>query len=196
MAGRPITAATLLLTALVATAAAGCGSQDQPDPGGTNSADVSFASDMAQHHAQTVQLVNLAVTRTLPTSQWAWTEAARTRHIAELRTLTRELRAWGEPVPETGMQHADEGKHVAFDTSIPGVVGETEVHALDDLRGGLLARRWLQLMIRHEQGAVELARTEVDSGQNAAAVAYARDDLGRHRKLINRLERLVTHMRA
>lgn len=196
MAARQTRRAGLLLAVLATAATGACSVDDQPNPAATSAADVAFATDMAEHHAQTVQLVNLAVTRTLPASQWAWTEAARTRRIAELRILTHELKAWGEPVPETGMQHADEGKHLAFDTDIPGVAAEAEVHALENLRGGALARRWLQLMIRHEKGAAELAQAEAESGQNAHAVAYARDDFQRHRRLATRLEQIVTGMQG
>lgn len=192
MAGPVTRAAALLATAALTMTAAGCGG-DEADPRTANAADVSFATDMAQHHAQSVQLVNLAVTRTLPPSTWAWTEGARTQRIAELRSLTRQLEDWGEPVPETGMQHSDEGKHVAFDTEIPGVADEEQVHALDQLRGSRLARAWLRLMITHEQGAVELAQGEVEHGQYADAVAYARKDLERHRRLVARLQRLVAH---
>jgi uncharacterized protein (DUF305 family) len=192
MPGVQARAAGLLLTALFALAATGCGNEEAADPDAPNATDVAFAADMTQHHAQTMQLVNLAVTRTLPVHQWAWTEGVRTRRVAELRRLTDQLRAWGQPVPETGMQHADEGKHLAFDTGIPGVAGPAEMHALDELRGAALARAWLTLMIEHERGAVELAQHEVDSGQQASAVEYARDDRERHRRLVRQLERLVT----
>lgn len=184
------TRATALLIALVAATATGCG-QDKTDPQAANGADVSFATDMAQHHAQTLQLVNLQVTRTLPTSAWTWTEGTRTRRIAELRTLTRQLKAWDKPVPETGMQHADEGKHVAFDTDIPGVAAEADVHALEQMRGSRLAAAWLKLMVAHEQGAAQLAKDEVDNGQNADAIAYAREDLERHEALATRLQQLT-----
>ena len=94
------------------------------------------------------------------------------------------------------MQHADEGKHLALDTDIPGVVGEAEVHSPGNLHGGTLARRWLRVMIRHEEGAEELAQAGIEAGKNAEAVAYARDDLERHRNLARRLEQIVTRLQG
>ena len=182
--------ACLLLSAFTVTTA-GCGSDEQADPAGFNQPDAAFATQMAQHHAQTMQLVNLPETRALPASAWAWTEGVRTRRLKELHTLTRLLRSWDQPVPETGMQHADEGKHVQFDTAIAGIAPERDIHALSRLRGVQLRDKWLQLLIEHERGAVELADNEVARGQNAEALEFARADRDRHATLITQLQELA-----
>jgi uncharacterized protein (DUF305 family) len=170
-----------------ATVLAGCGA----DPNGFNDADVRFAADMTQHHAQTVRLVNLPLRHRVPTADGMWTDAARTRLFSELQVLERLLRSWGEKVPETGLDHSDEGKHITFDAAIPGVLTGQEMQALEQAPDRAFTRVWLQQLIRHERAAVRMAADEVADGQNAKAVALARRDKAAHAALVAKLEQLA-----
>ena len=169
------------------TALAGCGG----DPSGFNDADVTFASDMTQHHAQTVQLVNLPLRHRVPSQDASWTDSARARRFTELQAYAKLLRSWKEKVPDTGLDHSDEGKHVTFDAGIPGVLTETQMHALERSTDQEFTRLWLRQLIRHEQAAVRMAAAEVADGQNAKAVALARKDEGMHAALVTQLRRLA-----
>lgn len=169
------------------TALAGCGG----DHSGFNDADVRFASDMTQHHAQTVQLVNLPLRHRVPTQDVSWTDSARARRFRELQAYARLLRSWQEKVPDTGLEHSDEGKHVTFDARIPGVLTETQMRALERSTDQEFTRLWLRQLIRHERAAVRMAAAEVADGQNARAVALARKDERVHGALVTRLRRLA-----
>lgn len=185
---RPLGAAVLAVPGVVAAAAlAGCGA----DPDGFNDADVTFASDMTQHHAQTVQLVNLPLRHDVASEDAAWTDDARARRFAELKSFAGLLRSWGEDVPDTGLEHSDEGKHLTFDAEIPGVLTDEEMHTLQQGADGAFTKVWLEALIRHEQGAVAMAEAEIADGQNAEAVEMARKDKAKHAALVAELQRLA-----
>ena len=183
---RSAAVATFLVLA-AGTVVAGCGG----DPNGFNDADVTFASDMTQHHAQTVQLVNLPLQHRVPSGDVAWTDSARARRFTELQAFANLLRSWGEKVPDTGLDHSDEGKHATFDAGIPGVLAGKRMHALERASDREFTRTWLRELIRHEQAAVRMAAAEVADGQNAKAVAMARKDKREHAALVSQLQRLA-----
>lgn len=185
---RRLRAAVAALGTLTAgTVLAGCGGE----PNAFNDADVTFASDMTQHHAQTVQLVNLPLQHRVRSGDAAWTDSARARRFTELQTLAGLLRSWGQKVPETGLDHSDEGKHVSFDARIPGVLTEQQMHALERATDTAFTRVWLRDLIRHEQGAVRIAAAEVAQGQNAKTIAMAGKDKAAHARLVAELQRLA-----
>ncbi|NUR06044.1 MAG: DUF305 domain-containing protein [Nocardioidaceae bacterium] len=178
-------AATALAAAVGLTIGlSGCGS----DP---NETDTSWAKDVTEHHAQTVQLINLPLARPVPQAAVAWTDRARERRVTELAQVERMLDGWQEKVPETGLDHADEGKHVTFDPSIPGVLDAADVERVTALRGRAFVDAWLRRLIAHEQGAVTLAQREIDDGANAEAVAFAKQDMEVHQRQVAQLQSLL-----
>lgn len=181
--------AALAALALAASSLTGCAG----DPNGFNDADAAYASHAVAHHAQTVQLLNLSL-RHLGENQATgpWVDTARTSRLQELDDLERLLRGWDRRVPETGLQHSDEGKHVEFDSRIPGVLTAAQVHAMEQAKGAAFTRMWLRGLLTHERGAVRLAETEIADGQNAETVALAEKDKVRHEAQVHQLERLLS----
>ncbi len=82
-----------------------------------NQADVTFASDMVQHHAQALSMVDLTTGRDLDPAVRALGEDIRAAQAPEIETMSDWLQTWGEEVPETVRDHAhgghgdDEGGH-------------------------------------------------------------------------------------
>jgi uncharacterized protein (DUF305 family) len=179
----------LCATAAVVVALASCGA----DAAGHNQADTDYAGDLVAQHAQTVHLLNLSVGRPAVSAEAGlMADAARTRHLNELATGSRMLRRWSEEVPETGLEHSDEGRHVQFDTSIPGVLSGQRIEALENKDGPTFERQWLRDLIVHEKGAIKLAATEAEDGQNANAVEFAKRDKAAHESSLRRLRGLLT----
>jgi len=174
--------ATLLAAgALVLTA---CGSNDDaaghmpgmgssgtmsPDGGMSsqaNDADVTFASDMITHHRQAVEMAQLAATRA--ESQAVKDLAARIESAQgpEIQTMTGWLRGWGHSVPE-------EMSGMDMSGSMPGMMSRQDMKMLTGMAGSGFDRKFLQMMIAHHRGAIEMARTEQSDGENAEARALA-----------------------
>ena len=57
---------------------------------------------------------------------------------------------------------------------VPGMMSEQEMSQLAAAQGAHFDHLFLQMMIRHHQGAVEMARTEQAQGLNPAAKKLAR----------------------
>jgi uncharacterized protein (DUF305 family) len=88
----------------------------------------------------------------------------------EIQTMTSWLTAWGAPVPTAG----DAGGHdMEGHGSVSGMMTDDEMKALAAAKGSAFDQMWLDMMIRHHEGAVTMARSELASGRNADAKELA-----------------------
>lgn len=143
------------LTALVLT---GCGA-DTPAAPTHNDADVAFARQMVPHHRGAIDMARLAAGRTQNPELLDLAGRVERAQEPELRALTDWLREWGagpSPSPEHGTH------------------GGSESSELDALDGDRFDRKFLELMIVHHQGAVEMARAELAEGLHQPAKDLAR----------------------
>ena len=91
----------------------------------------------------------------------------------EIRTMAAWLQSWGQPVP-TGM--AGMPGHTSSAAGMRGMAGmmtEQEMQQLHAATGTDFDRLWLQMMTKHLEGAVTVATTQLQQGENAAAKALA-----------------------
>jgi uncharacterized protein (DUF305 family) len=176
---RTLTAVAAALT----LALAGCASsQSSADPSGFNDADVDFASDMIQHHAQALVMVDMTMGRDLDPETVELTEQIRAAQAPEIEQMADWLEDWDQPVPETSRDHANAhaddhggGDGAEMDADMPGMMTAEEMDALENASGEQFRTMWLEMMIEHHQGAVEMADTVVEEGQNAEVRALAED---------------------
>jgi uncharacterized protein (DUF305 family) len=171
---------------LAAPALTGCGDDEEgADPGGEthtaasgakyNDADIAFASDMIPHHAQATEMVNLARTRGLDPEVQAIADEILAAQSVEVETMVDWLTDWGEPIPPTSQDHANaHGEGMDMDTDLPGMLSEDQLAELDDARGDEFQTMWLEMMIEHHEGAIELAGTQVEHGRFPDAVKMAK----------------------
>jgi len=131
-----------------------------------NAADVTFATDMISHHRQAIEMAELAKTRAQ--SQQVKDLAARIEQAQdpEIQTMADWLTAWGKPVP-------DDMGGMDMSGSMPGMMSTEDLQMLQGMSGAGFDRMFLQMMIAHHQGAIEMARTEQADGTNADAQALA-----------------------
>lgn len=159
----------MLTAALVAAAAvlAACSNGGGDD---VNDADVTFAQEMIPHHRQATEMADLAATRSQDAEVLDLAERISAAQGPEIETMTGWLESWGEEVPEdmSGMDHSgmDHG-------SMPGMMSADQMAALEAASGPDFDRLFLEMMIEHHEGAIEMARTEQEDGSNADAVALA-----------------------
>ncbi|MFI2763665.1 DUF305 domain-containing protein [Streptomyces echinatus] len=145
------------------------GSSAGASAGAHNAQDVAFAQGMIPHHRQALEMAGLADGRA---------SSARVKDLAariekaqdpEIRTMTGWLKAWGEEVPMAGMDHSG---HSGM-PGMSGMMSDADMTALKKATGKDFDTRFLSLMVRHHQGAVEMAATEQDKGRDSAAKAVA-----------------------
>jgi len=155
---------------------AGCSNDDDGDDTGAgggdhNAADVTFASDMIQHHAQALAMVDLTLDRELDPQVQLLAEAIRDAQAPEIETMSDWLQDWDEDVPATVRDHAN-GDHTGdmgdmgddTGTDLPGMMSDADLSALRDASDAEFQDLWLTMMIEHHEGAIEMAGTEQSDG--------------------------------
>lgn len=131
-----------------------------------NPADEAFVRDMIPHHAQGVQLAELVPDRS-PTPAVRDLAALIDRQQGfEIEQLRGLLTSWAVP-------GADPGR--AMDMTMMGMAAPDTLDRLRRTRGAEFDRLWLQAMIRHHEGAVTMARTELDAGMQRGTRNIARN---------------------
>jgi uncharacterized protein (DUF305 family) len=148
-------AAGLLLT--VATAACGSATaqaQAAPQPAPRHSdADVRFITGMIGHHAQALEMVALVRERATRADVRMMAERIEVSQRDEIAMMERWLRARGLPVPSADSAHAHHG---AGHAPMPGMLTAEEMQRLGAASGAEFDRLFLELMIRHHEGALAM----------------------------------------
>jgi uncharacterized protein (DUF305 family) len=190
-AARPRRGLTGLLVAVIAVAllaaggglavALGIGRTESP---AVDSVDAGFARDMSQHHLQAVEMANLAATRSQdPEVQRLAFDISATQ-TNQVGRMQGWLTLWGLPLTGGDLMAwmaddaVDHGAMAGHDMSttdaaadgavMPGMATETELAELRSLSGQAFDVMFLQLMIRHHQGGLEMAQYgEEHAGQPA-----------------------------
>lgn len=161
-------AASTVLAALVA----GCGSESgSSEAADFNDADVSFAQQMIPHHAQAVDMANLAEGRSANPEVLQLADDISRAQGPEIETMTVWLEEWDADVPSTDMSEMDHSSMGSMD----GMMSEDDMSALEGAEGPEFDRLFLDMMIEHHEGAIEMAQSEQDDGQNSDAVELAGD---------------------
>jgi uncharacterized protein (DUF305 family) len=186
---RPARLSAALALGLALTLAA-CGSDEtfadapaQVSETDHNDADVAFATDMIQHHAQALSMVDLTVNRTLDPGVQQLADDIREAKGPEIETMSDWLQEWGEDIPETMRDHANAGHDMegmgdsmeGQDSDMPGMMSAEDFDALENASDADFHTMWLEMMIEHHEGAVEMAEDQQDDGQYKPAVDLAGD---------------------
>ncbi|MFI7589884.1 DUF305 domain-containing protein [Spongisporangium articulatum] len=139
-----------------------------PASGPHNAADVTFSTQMISHHAQAVEMTDLVLASTQNAKVRALATQIRNAQTPEITTMSGWLKGWGEPVPDTTMAGQDMGG-----MSMDGMMSDSEMNQLKQAQGTQADTEFLTLMSKHHAGAIEMSKTELTSGQNAAAKELA-----------------------
>jgi uncharacterized protein (DUF305 family) len=174
---RPAATAAITLTALLALA--GCAGSSGSDMDGMhhdgsstsapaetadpNDADLMFASVMVEHHTQAVEMSDTLLSKDgIDERVIALAKDIKAAQQPEIDQLNGWLEDWDADASDmSGMDHGN------------GMMTDDDMQALGEATGADAARLFLEQMIVHHRGAIDMARDEVDSGQNSDAVAMA-----------------------
>lgn len=184
---------TLTLIATVGTfGLVACGNDDtaspatQATPAAFNEADVTFAQGMIPHHEQAIEMAEIALDPTVGASEQVRDLATRIKggQDPEIILMTAWLAAWGQP-----MQMDTGGGHDM--SSMDGMMSADEMDALGAMTGGDFDAMWLDMMIRHHQGAIAMAQTVKATGSNADVLALAEQVIAAQQAEITEMETLL-----
>jgi len=131
--------------------------------GSANAADAMFATMMIDHHQQAIDMSDTLLAKTGVDARVVdlatRIKDAQTPEIAKMRGW---LADWGVPSASAGsMDHGG------------GMMSEADMAALEAASGAEAGKLFLQQMIVHHEGAVDMARTEKADGADPLAPALA-----------------------
>ena len=155
-------AATLILLMAVALVA-GCGGDSDH-----NAQDVSFARDMVPHHQQAVTMSDLALAQSGNPQVEDLATRIKASQAREISLMEGWLADWGEEATDHSGHDMGEMK------SMKGMVSEPDMAALRAAQGPEFDRQFIEHMTAHHQGALEMARVQLDKGKHEPAKELAR----------------------
>jgi uncharacterized protein (DUF305 family) len=146
---------------------------------GFNNADVTFVQGMIPHHRGALAMAQLADGRAQDPRVIDLAGRIKAAQDPEIKTMTGWLEEWGEPVPgagetSAGMEGMDTGGMGMGGADTSGMSAE-DMAALKAASGAQFDRMFLDMMIKHHQGAVDMAKTEIADGTYPNTVSMARD---------------------
>ncbi|MYR41740.1 DUF305 domain-containing protein [Streptomyces sp. SID5910] len=149
-----------------------------------NAADVVFAKGMIPHHRQAVEMADLAPTRARSADVKQLAVEIKKAQDPEIQALSGWLTSWGEDVPAEGaMDHSMHGTG--------GMMSAEDMAALQGSSGAAFDTAFLELMIKHHEGAVEMARTEQADGAYPPATKMAAQIITSQSAEIQRMNTLL-----
>jgi uncharacterized protein (DUF305 family) len=118
-------------------------------------ADVRFMQGMIGHHSQALTMAALVAPRTQRQDFHLMSERIKLSQESEIAQMSRWLQTRGESVPA-----ADAHVHAAMGHGelMPGMLTEAELTQLSNARGVAFEKLFLQLMIKHHEGALQMVK--------------------------------------
>ncbi len=179
IAAGAIVAATLTFSACSSTAP-----KEEPAASTSaqfNEADIEFAQMMIPHHVGAIEMAQVMRTKEGIDSEIKdlaqRIQAAQGPEIDELRHW---LEDWGS---DEGMPH-----------DMGDMMSEEGMAELEEATGDDAVRLFLEQMIVHHQGAIEMAQTEIDEGVNPDAKAMAQDIIDAQQSEIEEMRDLLASL--
>lgn len=150
-------------------------------------ADVMFAQMMVPHHEQALEMSRIVLAdEGVPEDVQTLAQQIEAAQAPEITRMQDMLAAWGV----TDAQHMDHSGHGGME-GMEGMLTEEQLQALRDAEGPEAARLFLEGMIEHHQGAVDMAKTQLDDGQNPQARALAEDVIAAQEREIAQMEDML-----
>jgi len=171
---RVLTVAVLGLTLVLA----GCSNDETAESSGKgfNDTDIAFATDMIQHHAQALQMVDFTMGKDLDPEVQQLADEIRAAQSPEIELMADWLLDWDQPVPETVRDHANaHSEGMDMNSDMPGMMSGEDLQSLEQAEGTDFQQMWLEMMIEHHEGAIEMADEEQQNGEDPQAIALAED---------------------
>ena len=159
----------LLFIALLMT---GCASQSNS---GYSSQDIMFAEMMIPHHEQAIEMSDLALKNSTNPEVISLAKQIKEAQAPEIE----QMKSWGA----SSMAHAG---HM-----MDGMLSDEEISTLAAATGNEFDKLFLEGMIKHHEGAIDMAEMVIDS-KNSEVAALAKAIVETQRVEISTMKNLLT----
>jgi uncharacterized protein (DUF305 family) len=150
-----------------------------------NADDVMFAQMMIPHHQQAVEVAAMVPDRSNNPDVIALAAKIAGEQQPEIDTMKALLLQWN--VDPNEMSH--ESGHAGM--AMAGMVNDATMVRLDSLKGASFDMLWLQSMISHHQGAIEMAKTEIADGKSADLITLAKNIVAAQQAEIDQMKQML-----
>lgn len=151
-----------------------------------NDADIAFVQGMIPHHEGALMMAEVAVDRATDPRVVGLAERIKAGQGPEIELMTGWLDDWGQQLqaPSGDMKGGAHGS---------GDMGGMDIEAMPDA-GPEFDRMWLEAMIDHHRGAVQMAQTESQNGRNTEALNLAQLITETQNAEIAEMQQLLTEL--
>jgi uncharacterized protein (DUF305 family) len=153
-------------------------------PAGFNADDVAFATNMIPHHQQAVELSALAPDRSTNPELIELAKRISDAQQPEIQAMKVFLVQWNEN-PDNATGHQGHG------ATMQGMVDGATMTKLGSLNGSEFDTLWLESMISHHQGAIEMAKAEMANGENVDAKLLAQTIIDTQQAEIGQMNQML-----
>ena len=145
-----------------------------------NADDVMFAQMMIPHHQQAVELSAMVPERSTNPAVVKLAATISGEQQPEITAMKALLVQW-DVRPDAG----DHGM------AMQGMVDDATMAKLQSLKGAEFDTLWLQSMISHHQGAIEMANTEIAKGESADMITMAKNIVTAQQAEIDQMKQML-----
>lgn len=162
--------ATALASAVLVLIIAGAGIllwQMWPRDPGNDSAEAGFMRDMNLHHSQAVEMAMIIRDRTEDPELFALATDIALTQSTQMGAMQAYLESWGLPFASADPPMTWMGMPIE-DGLMPGMATPDQIQQLRDLPVAEAEVLFLELMIRHHQGGVEMAEALLERSDHSS----------------------------
>jgi uncharacterized protein (DUF305 family) len=161
-------------------------------PSDVNDADVAFAQGMIPHHEQAVEMSDMVIHRGSNPDVIALAEQIKAAQGPEIEQMSQWLDEWGESTESDDHGRHDDDTMSSTDAmGDNGMMSDEEMGDLSSMAGADLDEAFLVMMIRHHEGAIDMARAELDDGSNPEALAVAQSIVDTQQAEIDKMKSMI-----
>jgi uncharacterized protein (DUF305 family) len=150
-----------------------------------NEVDVMFAQMMIPHHQQAIELTALVPDRSTNPDLVALASKIAGEQQPEIGGMRALLLQWDTSPTEMPHQSGHAGM------SMQGMIDDATLVKLDSLKGADFDTLWLQSMISHHQGAIEMAKVEIADGKNVDMITMAKNIVAAQQAEIDQMKQML-----
>ncbi|MEV7040748.1 DUF305 domain-containing protein [Amycolatopsis sp. NPDC051061] len=155
-----------------------------------NADDVTFAQQMVPHHSQALDMAKLVPSRSTNPKVVDLASRIAKAQDPEIQQMQSWLTTWGAGT--SGMPGMTHESMPGMDHDMPGMMSADDMKQLEAAKGTEFDKMWLDMMIKHHQGAIDMAKTELSKGSNADAKALAQKIIDAQQAEITEMQGLLT----
>ena len=148
-----------------------------------NDADVKFAQMMTPHHQQAVEMSTMILAKKgVDADVTTLANQIKDAQQPEIATMQGWLAEWGQP-SMGGMAMGGSGE-----------MTQSDMDALDKADAKTGQKMYLQGMVKHHTGAIQMAKDEVAAGKNPDAIALAKSIISSQQEEITTINGLLAKL--